>query len=667
MRTSDLVSWLCIQSSFEFHIERNANIISDSPLEQRVQSDGFNPLGYTSPHGTGGTFTPMGSMDASSLEGVSTNCSDALLMMASATEGMGIGGSVDASFPFVTKQEEPLQYALATSAALQGPLMSGLPGNINKVPRQAYSTELQHGFPRSILKSQPVSSSAPKASLTTQQTTTNMDSNRANQTDPQYRPTFPSLGSFLEHNQLFTGEKMSKSDYSHNQRGSWRAPNPLSTPAVAPAESLSDPYASHAPIVPEPYHATRGSIPQRSMTSGYKFNDCDHITDAMINNCPIQPDHFFYPPSKACVSSAVSSAVSSPTASRTAEQWSGAQVLDSIGESSMYGNIRPISSGLLTPQNSGETSDPFSNPYSAMELEYISRSNAIHQAQSRVTFPRSPSSLAFQSRHDISQCLSGPGYEFQPPSLQASPQGARGAHYLQLPPSSQPHDPLHMGPHTPNMHQQDHCASYGYQTIPQYQAAYQNPPAPKELRPYDRRFLVRGVPLYTQISEILNFLRDLRCKIGPSLVELDTKGQFWIGFTDIRESQKFTRRVADQHPKWVLEPVNDAAFKQGSKLINSQYSTFDDQILVFVYWGPGAEVPANGLVEIVKPLLELVGPVFAIKELNPHNSSGGARFTIHELIVRYFDCQHATNATKALNGSREEVSSQSWSRSGLKH
>ncbi|KAJ5246936.1 meiosis protein MEI2 [Penicillium chermesinum] len=144
------------------------------------------------------------------------------------------------------------------------------------------------------------------------------------------------------------------------------------------------------------------------------------------------------------------------------------------------------------------------------------------------------------------------------------------------------------------------------------------------------------------------------CKIGPSLVEIDTKGQFWVGFTDIREAQKFTRRIFEDHTSWNLEPVSDTTFKHGARLPNSQASIFDDQVLVFVYSGPGSNLTAGSLVGAVKSVLDLVGPVYAIKDLDLDNSTTSARFTKYEMIVRYFDSQHAANAVKALNSVREE-------------
>ncbi|KAJ6145189.1 hypothetical protein N7470_009084 [Penicillium chermesinum] len=114
------------------------------------------------------------------------------------------------------------------------------------------------------------------------------------------------------------------------------------------------------------------------------------------------------------------------------------------------------------------------------------------------------------------------------------------------------------------------------------------------------------------------------CKIGPSLVEIDTKGQFWVGFTDIREAQKFTREF--------------------SRIIQAGTLSL----------GPGSNLTAGSLVGAVKSVLDLVGPVYAIKDLDLDNSTTSARFTKYEMIVRYFDSQHAANAVKALNSVREE-------------
>lgn len=148
--------------------------------------------------------------------------------------------------------------------------------------------------------------------------------------------------------------------------------------------------------------------------------------------------------------------------------------------------------------------------------------------------------------------------------------------------------------------------------------------------------------------------QDFTTTIGPNLLELNSRGQWWVAFTDLRQAQECATNIINNHPSWVVEPVNENHFRHGSRLSPCGLS-MEDQVIVVVYSGPGTDPEAPNLLTAVKSVLELVGPVCTIREISDESPRGESRFEMHELVVRYFDAQHAVNAIKALNTIRTEV------------
>ncbi|KAJ5107554.1 meiosis protein MEI2 [Penicillium angulare] len=183
-----------------------------------------------------------------------------------------------------------------------------------------------------------------------------------------------------------------------------------------------------------------------------------------------------------------------------------------------------------------------------------------------------------------------------------------------------------------------------------------NPQPRREIRPHDRRFLVRNVPVETEALDLLQFLRnrEFTTTIGPNLLELNTRGQWWVAFTDLRQAQECATNIINNHPSWIVEPINENHFRHGSRLSPCGLA-MEDQVLVIVYSGPGTNLEAPNIVTAVKLVLELVGPVCAIRETSDDGPKGESRFEMHELVVRYFDAQHAVNALKSLNTIRTET------------
>ncbi|KAJ5279899.1 meiosis protein MEI2 [Penicillium angulare] len=183
-----------------------------------------------------------------------------------------------------------------------------------------------------------------------------------------------------------------------------------------------------------------------------------------------------------------------------------------------------------------------------------------------------------------------------------------------------------------------------------------NPQPRRELRPHDRRFLVRNVPVETEAFDLLQFLRNrgFVTTIGPNLLELNTRGQWWVAFTDLRQAQECATNITNNHPSWIVEPINENHFRHGSRLAPCGLA-MEDQVIVIVYSGPGTDLEVPDIVDAVKLVLELVGPVCGIRETSDDGPKGESRFEMRELVVRYCDAQHAVNALKALNTIRNET------------
>ncbi|KAJ5806131.1 meiosis protein MEI2 [Penicillium pulvis] len=175
-------------------------------------------------------------------------------------------------------------------------------------------------------------------------------------------------------------------------------------------------------------------------------------------------------------------------------------------------------------------------------------------------------------------------------------------------------------------------------------------PSLKDMRPYDRRFIVKNVDTNTPAIYILNYCHheEFQTIFGPTLHDVRNRGQFWIGFSDMRQSQRAINHIAHDHPDWLIEPVGEGHFKHHAK-IGPTHSIFEDQVLVIVYCGPGRTVPLPNLVPTLKGVLELVGPVADIRAVNLESPTEAPRFSMHGFVVRYYDTLHAANATRAIN------------------
>lgn len=143
--------------------------------------------------------------------------------------------------------------------------------------------------------------------------------------------------------------------------------------------------------------------------------------------------------------------------------------------------------------------------------------------------------------------------------------------------------------------------------------------------------------------------------IGPHMNDLNIKGRFYIGFSDIREAKCFVTKVGSKFFGWELIPVPPEEFNRETRVNLPVPLNFDDSVLVTLYCGSRSSVGPANVVSKVKPILDLVGDMHSIQEVHFGHPSRGARLTVHELIARYFNSNNAMNAIRMLNAIRTEV------------
>lgn len=138
------------------------------------------------------------------------------------------------------------------------------------------------------------------------------------------------------------------------------------------------------------------------------------------------------------------------------------------------------------------------------------------------------------------------------------------------------------------------------------------------------------------------------------MFDLSTQKHFHVSFLDIRDAKRFVEWITTIQHEWELFPAPADEFSRKMRYTVHLPIQFDDMNLVTVYCGNHSNVQGSEIVSLVKPILDLVGSVHSITEFNLGTPSLGLA-TVHELIVRWYNTSHATNAIKTLNGIRTQV------------
>lgn len=139
------------------------------------------------------------------------------------------------------------------------------------------------------------------------------------------------------------------------------------------------------------------------------------------------------------------------------------------------------------------------------------------------------------------------------------------------------------------------------------------------------------------------------------MAELNTKGRFHVSFSDLRVAKQFVQWISEVQPAWELVPVLPDEFSRNTRLPMAVPANFEDLVLVTVYCGSHSTAQASDIVATVKPILDLVGNVHSIQEVQLGAQSRGGGVTVHEMVVRWYDTAEAINAVKTLNAIRTEV------------
>lgn len=138
------------------------------------------------------------------------------------------------------------------------------------------------------------------------------------------------------------------------------------------------------------------------------------------------------------------------------------------------------------------------------------------------------------------------------------------------------------------------------------------------------------------------------------MTELNTKGHFHVAFSDLREAKQFVQWISGVQPTWEVLSRTPDQFNRETRLAMTLPSNFDDLVLLTAYCGAHSSAHPSEIVAMVKPILDLVGNVHSIQEVQLSSPSRG-RAAVHELVVRWYDTADALNAVRTLNGIRTEV------------
>lgn len=142
---------------------------------------------------------------------------------------------------------------------------------------------------------------------------------------------------------------------------------------------------------------------------------------------------------------------------------------------------------------------------------------------------------------------------------------------------------------------------------------------------------------------------------GPHMADLNAKGRFYVSFPDLREAQRFVQWIEHFQPEWELVPMRPDDFARETHSSVPPPRNFDDLILVTIYCGGHSTAQGSEIVAAVRPILDLVGSVHSVQEIQFGAHSRVNRIIVHEMTVRFYDTNQAINAVNTLNGIRTEV------------
>ncbi|KAI9697902.1 MAG: hypothetical protein M1836_004254 [Candelina mexicana] len=133
---------------------------------------------------------------------------------------------------------------------------------------------------------------------------------------------------------------------------------------------------------------------------------------------------------------------------------------------------------------------------------------------------------------------------------------------------------------------------------------------------------------------------------GLLLVELNSNGTVYLGFTDIRDTENAYRKAQSLRPNWSVHFVTPDQFAQKQKPGSAPFvSAYEGQVLISAHFaGPSEQFKPKVIHQLVRELLVNYGELKAYEQLN----AGEPPFM--GFRAEFFNTIHAESAVEALNG-----------------
>lgn len=133
---------------------------------------------------------------------------------------------------------------------------------------------------------------------------------------------------------------------------------------------------------------------------------------------------------------------------------------------------------------------------------------------------------------------------------------------------------------------------------------------------------------------------------GMVLIELNTNGIMYLGFTDIRDAEEALKKATKLRPEWVTQyfPPNQFALKTdpGS---TSPVSVYEGQVMVRAHYGGQSQrFNAGATQQLVKELLDNYGDIKVFRKIQTAESP------VVEFHAEFYDTTAANVAVASVNG-----------------
>ncbi|KAJ5358551.1 uncharacterized protein N7496_010964 [Penicillium cataractarum] len=190
-------------------------------------------------------------------------------------------------------------------------------------------------------------------------------------------------------------------------------------------------------------------------------------------------------------------------------------------------------------------------------------------------------------------------------------------------------------------------------TAPETQLERRVSRAPNQFENSARFYLVKGIDTDIEGWSVLKVLELFTSTIGPVLTELNTKGQFHVGFEDLDEAAQAVGLFSN-FPDWLVLSLSKQQFNQQTMMAFPMPQELGDTVFVTLYCGPQTDVVSSNAKRHARDFLALIGPVRSICNVTTRVVDEISVVRYYELEVRYHMERSAYNAIKALNGVRRD-------------